>query len=72
MAEQIKVEIAEAIKLDPGKRYMILLDHRTITKATAADLVEALKQIGVEHTVTLVVNGDPSTAVKVIEDTPKS
>lgn len=72
MGKQIKVEIAQAIKLDPEKNYLIALDRTAVSRRDAAELLEALRKEGITASVALMVNGDPKTAVKVIEETPKA
>lgn len=64
-----KVELVQGTvyQLDPEKRYIIAFDNRAIPKGEVTALQDALKVIGLKHSVGVIVNGNPNSAIKVIE-----
>lgn len=68
MRPEVRLVEAHTIKLDADFRYLVVLDNRAVTKEDGAALGRALKSIGMNHGVVFMVNGDPATAVKIVED----
>jgi hypothetical protein len=65
--KRIEVVTAEATALDPDKKYLILLDNAAVSKEQGYQLKHELESMGINHTVGMLVDGDPATAVQIVE-----
>jgi hypothetical protein len=65
-----KADLVEVptFKLDPEAKYLIVIDSRAFTAEDAFKLTKYLKKMGMNNAVAMMVDGDPATAVRVIED----
>lgn len=66
MSKQIEIVKGTAFELDPDKKYLICIDRSSITINDAQKLMESLKIA--DGSVALMTNGDPNTAVKIVEE----
>lgn len=64
---RIEVVTAEAVALDPDKKYLILLDNGAVSKEQGRQLTQSLADMGINHTVGMLVDGDPATSVQIVE-----
>lgn len=65
---EAKIVIVNAIELKPGKKYLICIDRNMVDNENAYILMEKLKAAGMGWAVGLMTDGDPTTAVKIIEE----
>ena len=65
--KKIQLVIAEAIALDPKKKYVIGIDKDMITSAEAASLANHLSDMGIKNVVIMVLKGDPKKGMRIIE-----
>lgn len=67
MKTKIVIANATATELKPDAKYLIGLDRSVITLEDAHNLLTGLKNIGIENAIVLVVKGDPTKVIKIIE-----
>lgn len=67
-----KIEIINAIELDPSKNYLFVFDRTSLSLDDMHKLQNYLKQEKINVLVAIGVHGKPSEILKVIEDKPKS
>jgi hypothetical protein len=65
--KRVEVVIANAIALDPAKKYLIVMDAAAVSREDVARLLDGLHDQGIEAATALLTDGDPFTAVQVIE-----
>lgn len=65
--KRVEVVLAHAIEFKPGKKYLIVIDNAALSKSETADVLAALKDMGVDAATAIVTDGDPLTSVQVIE-----
>lgn len=65
--DEHRIIITHATELKPGAKYLIAIDRASISQEDAELLLKALKGMGIENALLLMTDGDPNTAVKVIE-----
>lgn len=59
--------IIGAVRLKPNRKYLLIFDKHSLEVEDMRKLSEELKRSGFNIKVSVAINGDPTTAVKVIE-----
>ena len=68
MASKVEIVQGKAFKLEPGKKYLLVFDNRTISKDDVEYLGEAIKkEYGADCPLSVVLNGD-TDSMKVVEE----
>lgn len=67
---EARVVVVNATELKPGAKYVLAIDKSSLTMHDLELLQKELRRMGVENTVALLTNGDPSTVMKIIEQEP--
>lgn len=65
--KRIEVVTARGVELDPSKRYLIILDSSALAPEEAQYLLSEMHKQGMNHAVAMMVDGDPTTAVQIVE-----
>lgn len=67
MSTEAEIIITNATELKPGSKYLLALDGDRVSEETAQQVLKGLKKMGIKNAVCLIVDGDPTTAVTIIE-----
>lgn len=62
-----KIVIANATELKPDSKYLIVLDRNSCTMASAHDLLQGLKALGIDNAVAFMIDGDPNKTLQIVE-----